>query len=120
MSSVVDADALPIPLVKAVDTFFDFDLVMPTQAVEFADITEFAEGAVGLGGVPAQRTTKTDFLDDVLGSFADADFATSAHVDVAVAHFSQAIGIGGGGCAGGAEVDVEQDVHTGISHLFAP
>lgn len=46
---VIDADALEIPLVEAVDTFVYLYFVMPAQIVEFCHIRELAQGAVRFG-----------------------------------------------------------------------
>lgn len=75
------------------DALVDFYLVMPAEAVQFADVRELAEGAVRLGGVPAQFASEADFLHYFLGGFADADFLACAHVYVAVADFGDAVGI---------------------------
>ena len=49
---MVDADALEIPLIEAVDTFFDLYLVLPAEGVQFADIGQFAHSAVRFAAIP--------------------------------------------------------------------
>ena len=45
---MVDADALLVPLVKAMNALVDFNLVVPAEAVQFAHVGEFPQSAVGL------------------------------------------------------------------------
>ena len=45
---MVDADALLVPLVEAMNALVDFNLVVPAEAVQFAHVGEFLQRAVGL------------------------------------------------------------------------
>ena len=45
---MINADAFEVPSVQPVDAFVNLNLVMPAEAVQFADIRELAEGAVRL------------------------------------------------------------------------
>ena len=43
---MIDADALQVPFIQAVDTLVDFHLVVPAQAVQLAHIRQLAQRAV--------------------------------------------------------------------------
>ena len=115
---VVDADALEIPLVQAVDTFVDLYLVMPAEPVQFCHISKFADGAVGLGCIPAEFSPESYFPDDLLCGIPDADFFAGAHIDVAVAYLCDAVGIFGSGVIGVPEVHIEKDMHGTASGVI--
>ena len=80
--------ALSIPVEEALYAFLDVHLVVPAQAVEFADVDEFAHGAVGLCRVEFDRSRETNDLDHQFGEGADGQFVARAHVDMAVAYFA--------------------------------
>ena len=45
---MVDADALLVPFVKAMNALVDFNLVVPAEAVQLAHVGELLQCAVGL------------------------------------------------------------------------
>ena len=96
------------------DTFFDFNLMVPAKGMELADVGELAHGAVGLGGVEGETAFESHFLHNQLGKGGDGNLFAGADVDVAIADFLAAFLIGVG------EIDVFEDVDAGIGHLFAP
>jgi hypothetical protein len=90
---MVDADALLVPLVEAVDTFVNLYLMMPAKTMKFLYIGELLQRAVGLRGIPTDFALETDFLPYQLGQLTDADFLASAYVDMAISDFGNAVGI---------------------------
>ena len=68
---------------------FDFDLVLPSEGVELADIDELAHGAIGLGGVELDCAGEANGFDYELGELADGELFAGAHVDVAVADLAK-------------------------------
>ena len=90
---MVDADALLIPFVEAVDAFVNLYLMMPSEVVKFLYIRELLQRAVWLRSIPSDFATETDFLLNQFGHLADADFLARAYVDMAVANLGDAVGI---------------------------
>ena len=90
---VIDADALLVPIVEAVDAFVDFNLMMPSEVVKFLYIRELLQRAVGLRSIPSDFAKETDFLLNQFGHLADADFLARAYVDMTVANLGDAVGI---------------------------
>ena len=119
---MVDADALEIPLVEAVDALVNLDGVVPAQTMELGDVGELLERAVGLGRVPAELAPEAYLLHDALGDFLDGDFLARADVDVAVADFPDAVTVDGEVALldDVLEIDVEQAMDGGVCHLLAP
>jgi hypothetical protein len=48
MLQMIDADAFEIPFIESVSTFVDFNLVLPTERVEFTYVCELFHRAVRL------------------------------------------------------------------------
>ena len=87
--------------------------MVPAEGVELGDVGQFAEGAVGLGGVEGEAAAIADGADDEPRQVADGDLVARADVDVAVAD----VGIG---ALQISEVDMLHDVDAGVGHLLAP
>ena len=51
---------LQVPVVEGGDAEGEFHFVVPAEGVEAGDIGEFAEGAVGFGGVPLDGALVAD------------------------------------------------------------
>ncbi len=106
-SSCVAGLLVEEPLVGGADAGLEVDLGRPAQVVELGDVEHLAGGAVGLGGVEAQRGVGADDVADHLGEVADGDVHAGADVDVfgvaVVLHEEQA-GVG-------EVVDVEELAH---------
>ena len=109
-----DPQVITIPLPQPPYAIVDLHLVMPSQAVDFAHVGEFAWCAVGLGGIPSQLALEIGGFHHLFGQFADGQFLARANVDVAIAYlrFRWIVGVG--------EIDVEQDVGTGVRHVLTP
>ena len=103
-----------VPLIETVYALVDFYLVMPSQGVEFAHIDEFARRAVGLGGIPAQFALKAHLCHYLLSQLAYGEFLSRTHIDMAVAHLAASRGISV------LEIDMEEHMHAGISHVLTP
>ena len=108
---VIYADTLPVPFIKTVYPLVDADLVMPPQPVQLADISQLPQGAVRLGGVPAQGATEPDLGHDLLRHFPDADFLPGADIDMAVADLGYAVGILHRRVVGIPEVHIQKHMH---------
>lgn len=87
--------------------------MVPAQGVQFAHVGEFAQGSVGLGGVPLDGAAVTHGGFDHLGELADGDLLAAADVDVAVAHFVAL-------AAHVLKVNVLQTIDAGVGHVLAP
>ena len=134
---------LLIPIEQALYTLFDFYFVCPTEGVELGDIDELAHSAIGLGNIKLYGALEAYGLDNKLREFTDAEFFTSTYIDMAVANLAKTGDIATAACAmvtvnstigGGTEmnrailfysddvteVDVEEYMHTGISHVLGP
>ena len=115
----------------------------PTEAVELAHVDELARGTVGLAGVKYDFAFETNRLDDEFAEFADGEFLARAHIDVAVADFTEfrdgsatactVVAVNGSidACpvvhAGVffdandvAEVHVQKHMNGSVGHVFAP
>ena len=103
-----------VPLEETLDAFFDLDLMLPAQAVELLYRGKLAHCTIGLGAVPLDRPSKAYRSGDELRQCADTDFLARADIDVAVAYGTTIL------WAEATEVGMEQDVHGGIRHIFAP
>ena len=103
-----------IPVEETLDAFFDLDLMLPAETVELLYGGEFTHRAIGLGAVPLDRPSKAYRSGDELSKIANAYFLARADIDVAVAYGATI------GWAEATEVGMEQDVHRGIRHIFAP
>ena len=103
-----------VPLEETLDAFFDLDLMLPAQAVELLYRCKLAHCTIGLGAVPLDRPSKAYRSGDELSKITDADFLARADIDVAVAYGATIL------WAEATEVSMEQDVHGGIRHVFAP
>ena len=103
-----------IPVEETLDAFFDLDLMLPAQAVEFLYGSELTHRAIGLGAVPLDTPFEANCTSDELSKITDAYFLARADIDVAVAYGATI------GWAEATEVGMEQDVHGGIRHIFAP
>lgn len=103
-----------IPVEETLYAFFDLDLMLPAQAVEFLYGSELTHRAIRLGAVPLDRPSKAYRSGDELSKIANAYFLARADIDVAVAYGATI------GWAEATEVGMEQDVHRGIRHIFAP
>ena len=91
---MIDADTFQVPCIQAVDTFVYLHPMMPPQAVQFAHICQFPQRAVRFRGIPKQFALESDFPDNFLSHFADAQFLARTYVDVAVADFLVAFPVG--------------------------
>ena len=96
------------------DTFFDFNLMVPAEGMELADVGELAHGAVGLGGVEGQFAFESDFFHNQLGKGCDGNLFACADVDVAIAYFATTC------LVSVLEINVFKYIDTGICHLFTP
>ena len=86
---------------------------MPAQGMEEAHVGEFAQGAVGLGGVPLDGAAVTYGGLDEFGELTDGYLLAAADVDVAVAHLvALATHI--------LPIDVFQTIDAGVCHVLAP
>lgn len=63
---MIDADAFLIPLVEPVDAFVYLHLMMPSEVVEFGDISQLARSAVRFGSIPTQFAMEADFRHNLL------------------------------------------------------
>ena len=75
---------------EALHAVFYLNLVGPAEGVEFLHVNELAHGAVGLGGVEFYGALEAYGLDDEFREFADGEFLSCAHIDMAVADFTKA------------------------------
>ena len=132
-----------IPIEEFGYAIFDFDFMSPAKGVEFGDIDELAHGAIGLGGIEGDFALKAYGFHNQFGEFANGEFLASAYIDVAVADLAQAGDIAATTGTVVAvnhsvsshtivyagvflytndvtEVHIQQHVHAGICHIFAP
>ena len=103
-----------VPLIHTVYTFFDFNLVMPTQGMEFADIGEFAHGTIGFGRIESELSLESHLFHYQVSKVGYRDFLACTYVDVAIAYFATTLLV----CI--LEINVFKYIDTGIGHLFAP
>ena len=96
--------------------------MVPAQPVQLAHVGEFEHSAVGFGAVPAQVALESYLLHNLLCTLAYAELFARANVDVAVADFPDAVVIDLhlGVLNHILEIHIQQAVHAGIRHLFAP
>ena len=80
---------LLIPIIESFHTVFDLYLMMPTQAMEFAHVNEFAHDAVRFGGIENDLPLKTHRLRHQLAQFTNRQFLACTHIDMAVADLTQ-------------------------------
>ena len=115
----------------------------PTEAVEFAYINELARGSIGLACIEHDFAFEADCFYDEFAEFADGEFLTCAHIDVAVANFTEfgdgsatactVVAVNGSidACSimhagvfldadDVAKVHVQEHVYRCIGHVFAP
>ena len=71
---MIDANALLVPLVEAVDALVNLYLMMPAETMKFLYIGEFLQRTVRLRGIPTDFALETDFLPYQFGQLTDADF----------------------------------------------
>ena len=107
------ASVVEVPAVEGGDTVLEFHGVVPAEGVQLAHVGEFAQGAVGFGGVPLDMAIVAHGGLDQFGQLADSDLLAAADVDVAVAHLVAR-------AAHVLEVDVLQAIDAGIGHVLAP
>ena len=111
---MIDTDAFQIPFIQTVHPFVYLHRVMPAETVELRHVRQLAHRAIRFGGIPTQFALETDFSHNLLGHFADGQLLARPHVDVAVSDIPFAR------CIRVLEIHVQQYVHAGIRHLFAP
>lgn len=132
-----------VPVEEFLYAFVDFDLVSPAEAVELAHVNELARGAIGLACIKHDFAFEADRLHDEFAEFADGEFLARAHVDVAIADFTEfrdssatasavvTVYSAIDACAvmharilfntdNVAEVHVQEHMNGGVSHVFAP
>lgn len=102
-----------VPAVEGGDAVLEFHGVVPAQGVEFGDVGEFAQGAVGLGGVPLDDAAVAYGALHEFCQLLDGYLLAATDVDVAVAHFVAL-------AAHIVEVDVLQTIDAGVGHVLAP
>ena len=107
-------------VIQAVDSFVYFNLVVPSQAVQLRHVSQLAQGSVRFRSVPAQFALEAYLLHDLLRHFLYAQLLARAHVDVAVTYLRNAVGVLYCGAIRILEVHVQQHMHAGVRHLFAP
>ena len=109
-----DTDAFQRPFIQTVHPFVYLHRVVPAETVELRHVRQLAHRAIRFGGIPTQFALETDFSHNLLGHFADGQLLARPHVDVAVSDIPFAR------CIRVLEIHVQQYVHAGIRHLFAP
>ena len=90
---MIYTDSLHVPLVQFVDTLINFNLMMPSKAMQLTYIRKFLHRAVWLRAIPLERALETDFSNNLLCTFLDCKFLSCSYIDVAVAYFSNAVAI---------------------------
>ena len=78
-----------VPVEKFLYAFVNFDLVGPAEAMELTHVNELARRAIGLACVKEHFAFKANSLHDEFAEFADGQFLTRTHVDVAIADFTE-------------------------------
>ena len=132
-----------IPFVEFLHTVFDLHLVGPTQGVQLLYINELTGSSIRLAGIKLYGSLESYGLDHQLGQLADGQFLACAHIDVAITYLTQrrngsttSLRVVAVYCSihlgtieyrrillysdNIAEVNIEQHVHAGISHILAP
>ena len=82
-------EAVLVPGKKTLHAVFNLNFVCPSERMKFADIGEFAHGAIGLRVVKINSASKSYGFYDKFGELANGEFFACADIDVTVAYFSQ-------------------------------
>lgn len=136
-------EAFGVPVKELLNALVNFNFVGPTQTVELVHVNELTRGTVGLACVKVNLALEADSFHHEFAEFADGEFLAGAHVYVAVADFAEArysaatastvvtVHSTVHACAimharvlfdadDVAEVHVQEHMHRGIGHIFAP
>ena len=87
--------------------------MVPAEVVQLAYVGEFAQGAIGFGGVPYRQAVEAYGGSHEFGKGANGYLAAAADVDMAVAHLAPV-------AAQVGEVYMLKAIDAGVGHILAP